>query len=147
MEIILAIVGTRDYDDYDYFCKVMDNYVKYLGYPIRKVYSGDAPGIDQMAEDWAISRGYLFEPVCAVWQDENGKKIPNAGYLRNEILIDKVSHCVAFWNGISKGTKHSYNLALSKKKTTIRIKIEATTKRYYSERHRKLFNERAGRRN
>lgn len=142
MEISLGIVGCRDYDDFEFFCKTMDAYVEYIGATIRVVVSGGAPGIDDMAEDWAKARGYKFKRHDAIWEDEQGNKIPSAGYIRNAKIIDDSSHVIAFWDGKSSGTKHSYNLAFERKRAVTRIKITCTPKRYYCERKRKAFEER-----
>ncbi len=142
MEIILVVVGNRDYDNYEFFCKTMDRYIAHFGYEIRKVYSGDAPGIDQMTEDWAISRGYKFEAIPAVWQLPDGSTDRGAGMKRNEILIAKGTHVVAFWDGKSTGTKHSSGLAKELNKTRMIVPIVATKKRYYCARWKAIYAER-----
>jgi len=48
---------------------------------------------------------YIFKPK---WQ-EFGKR---AGYIRNQLIINEADKVIAFWDGKSKGTKHSINLAI-----------------------------------
>lgn len=136
--VVLAIVGCRQYNDFDYVCDIIDKYIKHHDLVIQKIVSGDAPGIDQIAEDYAISRGYAFEAFLADWDNFPG----SAGYIRNEQIIDAATHVLAFWDGKSKGTGHSKDLALKKRRLTTTAKIELTDKRYYSKRWRKIYAER-----
>lgn len=142
MEITLAVVGSRQFDDYEFFCKTMDKYVAFFDYDIKKVYSGDAPGVDQMAEDWAISRGHHFEPVLAVWENPDGTHNPGAGYARNEKLLNKITHAVIFWDGGSKGTDHTRSRAKELNKTYVTVPIIATKRRYYCARWKEIYAER-----
>ena len=67
-------------------------------------------GEDSLAEQYALK--YNLETIIfkADWK-KFGKR---AGYLRNIDIIAESDIVVAFWDGISKGTKHSLNLAESR---------------------------------
>jgi hypothetical protein len=72
------------------------------------IVSGGAPGVDTWAHEYALKCEHPTELYRADWQ-EHGKK---AGYLRNQLIVSKVDRVVAFWDGVSKGTKHTIDLAL-----------------------------------
>lgn len=97
----LAVVGSRDFDDYE-FLKKMLNY-----HPCTQIISGGARGADTLAKRYAAEHGIPIKEFIPDW-DTHGK---SAGYLRNRQIIDASDELVAFWNKISRGTKHSIDLA------------------------------------
>jgi hypothetical protein len=101
----IAIVGSREYKDLP---KVV-SYVVALP-PDTIVVSGGARGVDQAAEHAAHTHG-LDCIICLADWELHGKK---AGYLRNIDIVNNADKLVAFWDGKSKGTQHSINLAKSK---------------------------------
>lgn len=138
---ILAIVGCRQYDDFEHFCAVVDRYIKYYKLTIQTIISGKAPGVDDMAEDYAALRGYAFEGFDADW-DGLGSA---AGFIRNETMINKSTSVLAFWDKKSSGTGDSIDRALKKRKFTTVIPIKLTKKRYYCKRKQIEFaNKRKG---
>ena len=99
--IRLAVVGSREFDDYDYLCKILE------WYDIRAIISGGAKGADQLAERYALEHGVAKKLFPAEW-DKYGKR---AGYLRNQKIVDYADEIVAFWNKQSRGTKHTIDIA------------------------------------
>jgi len=77
-------------------------------YPNFILVSGGARGVDTWASDQAINNTKLSIVHYAEW-DKYGKK---AGFLRNHDIINDADMVFAFWNGTSKGTKHSIDLAI-----------------------------------
>ena len=71
------------------------------------VISGEAPGVDREAKRAALARGLPYEGYPADWETHGLK----AGFLRNRVLVEKAEAVVAFWDGSSRGTKHSIDLA------------------------------------
>lgn len=74
--------------------------------------SGGASGVDTAAADAARARGLdviVFQPMWGVY----GK---SAGYKRNIQIVEASDRVVAFWDGTSKGTQHSINIAKEKNK-------------------------------
>jgi hypothetical protein len=76
------------------------------------VVAGGAKGADSLAEMYAKSKSYPLRVFPAQW-DMYGKR---AGYIRNEEMHKFVSQqekrgVVAFWDGKSPGTEHSFRLA------------------------------------
>lgn len=98
----IAIVGSRDYPN----LKEVVDYVYSLS-PDTVIVSGGANGVDQHAEWAAIERGMKVEIYYPDWK-RHGK---SAGFIRNEQIVKAADMVVAFWDGKSKGTAHSINLA------------------------------------
>lgn len=104
-EIRVIVCGSRSINslfDVDYMYDKLDKLlVRYLTSPkLITVISGHARGADQMGEMYADERGFNVEIYPADW-DKHGKA---AGFIRNELMATKATHCAAFWDGVSKGT-------------------------------------------
>jgi len=97
-----AIVGSRDFNDYELMKEILDAYTN-----IDTIVSGGAKGADSLAHHYAkVNDIYLIEFIPE-W-DKYGK---SAGFKRNKLIIEECDYCIAFWDGKSKGTKSSINLA------------------------------------
>lgn len=105
----LAVVGSRSFCNEVLLEKTLESYKG----KIKVVVSGGAKGADAMAESWAKKNSVetlVFKPD---WQ-KYGK---GAGPVRNRDIIANCDHCVAFWDGKSKGTKSSIDLCKKLNKT------------------------------
>lgn len=109
----LLVVGTRSFGDYEFVERKLDSLLVNIRdrYNILVV-SGGAQGVDSLAEAYAKKQGMEFKKFPAAWS-RYGR---SAGYIRNKEMhafIAKYPHrgCVAFWDGISAGTSHSFDLA------------------------------------
>ena len=105
------VVGSRSFDDYSLLKQKLDKLLANQSNII--IVSGGAEGTDNLAERYAKDKGYEIIIMPADWKT-NGKK---AGYIRNEKMHCFISEkenrgCVAFWDGKSRGTQHSFKLAL-----------------------------------
>lgn len=107
----LAVIGSRTFTDRDLAFAWLDRINSELG-PFDMVVSGGARGADALGELWSKYRGIKPKIFKADWS-KYGKQ---AGYIRNSSIIDAADIVVAFWDGISNGTKHS--IELSKKSNT-----------------------------
>ena len=98
----VAIVGSRGYSDLnaviEYVNSLPDGTV---------VVSGGAKGVDLTAENAARARGLQVAIHYADW-DRLGKA---AGQIRNKVVVDDCDKLVAFWDGVSPGTKGVISLA------------------------------------
>lgn len=104
----IAIVGSRTFNDYNYLCMII--YYSFIDYDIKPEYeivSGGAKGADKLAELYAQDHGHRLKVFPALW-DLYGK---SAGYKRNKQIVDYADVVMAFWDGESKGTKHTIDLA------------------------------------
>jgi hypothetical protein len=106
----LAIVGSRTFNGYEtlvtevrYFligCRVLLSDVSYI-------ISGGANGADTLAEIFAKQHQIPMEIFKPDWN----KYGMRAGFIRNVKIVDNCDILIAFWDGRSKGTKHSIELA------------------------------------
>lgn len=94
-----GIVGTRTFDDYEFFKKNTEFFF------INEIHTGDARGVDSMARKYAIEKDLPLTIHCADW-DFYGKA---AGPIRNVTIIESVDMILAFWDGKSVGTKQVIN--------------------------------------
>jgi len=112
-KINLAIVGTRTFTDYIFLEKsVLNNYDITT---ISNIISGGATGADTLAEVFAKKYSIpiiIYKPDWKLY----GR---GAGPIRNKIIIDSSDTVIAFWDGISPGTKNSVDLAKKSNKPII----------------------------
>lgn len=98
----LAIVGSRDYPNMDH----VRDFVGQLS-PGTTVVSGGAQGVDSIAVFCARARELSTVVIKADWAKEGRA----AGFLRNKLIVDEAQGVVAFWDGESRGTRHTIDLA------------------------------------
>ena len=106
----IGVIGSRDFQDYDELKNYIFKRVKLQD--IDHVVSGGAIGADRLggrlAKEFNIPP-MIFKPD---W-DLYGKK---AGFIRNKDIIENSDIIFAFWDGKSKGTKHSLDIAKNENK-------------------------------
>lgn len=107
----VAIVGSRTITDYNMIENVVIAFQTNEG-QITEIVSGGARGVDTLAEKLANRHNIPIKVFPADW-DAYGK---SAGYRRNRDIVDRADVVFAFWDGKSKGTKHSIDLAKEKGK-------------------------------
>ena len=108
----VLICGGRDFKDYDRLKKICDNLLT----PNDIIICGMAQGADLLGKKYADEHGLSIEKYPADWENL-GKK---AGFIRNIEMLNNCTHVLAFWDSISKGTKHTIDTA---KKRNIPLKI------------------------
>lgn len=97
----IAIVGSREWKDYDVIRKFVDSLPADC-----TVVSGGARGVDSMAIRCATRRNLATHVYLPNWHPEpEGVYDPQAGFKRNQVIVDDVDLVVAFWDGISRGTR------------------------------------------
>lgn len=104
---MLAVVGGRDFDDKILFRSEMRKMRKL--HKFKTLVSGGAKGADTLAEKWAKRRNFeikIHRPI--------DPKNPKCYYERNKLIIEDADYLIAFWDGESKGTKLSIDLATKK---------------------------------
>lgn len=105
--IKIVIAGSRNFDNFIFLMSRMDFLLGKSNLEDVQIISGTARGADQLGERYASMRGIKVLRMPAEW-DKFGK---SAGYMRNEEMAQEATHCVVFWDGVSKGTKHMMDLA------------------------------------
>ena len=101
----LAVVGSRDFSNYQLMEQVLSQWTD--GGHIEEIISGGASGADSLARDYAKEHNIPLIEFLPNWK-LYGK---SAGPLRNKDIVDRADEVVAFWNGVSAGTKSTIDLA------------------------------------
>lgn len=100
----VAIVGSRHFSDPDRVAEYVN------GLPPRaSIITGSASGVDAAATKAARTRGLAVQVMPASF-DEVADASKSAA--RNQRLIDACDVLVAFWDGVSKGTRGTVERAL-----------------------------------
>lgn len=98
----IAIIGSRTFNDYDLLSKTLEPYKD----GISLIVSGGARGADSLGEKWAKENKKSTRIFLPEWK-KHGK---SAGYIRNKDIVKNSDGVIAFWDGQSKGTQHSFKL-------------------------------------
>lgn len=106
----VAVVGSRSFNDYDYMKEMLEQY------DIEEVVSGGCRyGADKLAERYADEKDLILTILPADWNNL-GKK---AGFVRNVDIVKRSDMVIAFWDGKSKGTKHTIDIAKKQNKRVV----------------------------
>lgn len=111
----VGIVGSREYPS----LHLVTLFVNMLP-PDTVIVSGHARGVDMVAEDAAYMRGMQREIFKADWE-HLGR---GAGFIRNEDIVRASDVIVAFWDGVSKGTKHTIDTARREGKPVLVVGVQ-----------------------
>jgi len=105
----LAIVGSRNFTNWDRFREVVTQWTLDNGIP-DVIVSGGANGADTMAEDFAKSMNIPTEIFLPDW-NRYGR---GAGIIRNGDIVKTADAMIAFPLGESRGTWNSISRARAK---------------------------------
>jgi hypothetical protein len=108
----LAIIGSRDFDNYELLKKEVDIFLIEMDSDLDTIVSGGARGADSLGERYARENRINTLVFLPEW-DKYGKK---AGFLRNIDIIKNSDAVIAFWDGNSPGTKSSIDLSKNQNK-------------------------------
>lgn len=101
----LAIVGGRDFQDYELLKRSIDELCKL--HEVVTIVSGGATGADTLGERYAKEKGLNTIIHKPEW-DRYGR---SAGFRRNRLIVKDSDVVAAFWDGASRGTKSTIDLA------------------------------------
>ena len=114
--MVMIVAGGRDFYDYPKMYNTLNDIIRDIDESIT-IISGGANGADSCGEHFAHENNISFKVFPADWH-RFGKK---AGYLRNLEMAEYAADrrdvygesvmLVAFWDGVSKGTKHMIDIA------------------------------------
>lgn len=96
----LIIAGSRTFDDYTLVCEIMTRFVNNVE-PVDEVVCGGAKGADSLGKRWADENNVPVKLMPAKWSE--GKA---AGPDRNKAMAAYGDALIAFWDGVSPGTKN-----------------------------------------
>lgn len=111
----LAVIGSRDFLDYELLKKELDRFRQHTN--IDVIVSGGARGADTLAKRYADENGITPQIILADWNLHGS----DAGFLRNTDIVKECDAVMAFWNGKSGGTLDSMKKAKQAKKQVIQI--------------------------
>ncbi len=101
----LAIVGSRDFLDYVFLESRLNELLSL--FTVEEIISGGARGADSLGERFARERGIPVRVFRADWA-RLGRR---AGHLRNKDIVSRADVIVAFWDGLSLGTRDTLHQA------------------------------------
>ena len=110
----LAIVGGRDFNNYDLLRKYANILTEKCPRPHIVIVSGGAKGADTLGVQFAREHRYDTQVFPAEW----GKFGKSAGFIRNQTIVDNCDMVLAFWDGVSRGTADTIAKAKKAKKPT-----------------------------
>lgn len=116
---ILAIVGSRHFDEGDDFEKHVREWIATHGIPIEIV-TGDASGADALAAKFAKDNAIPLRVFAADWN----KYGSSAGPIRNTQIVAACTHVLAFPNATSRGTQDTIKKAKVANKHVTEHKIK-----------------------
>ena len=97
--------GGRKFDNYELLKTNCDYYLQNKNN--IEIVSGGAVGADGLGEQYARERGYQIKRFIPDWSHYKKR----AGFIRNEDMAQYADALIAFWDGISKGSKHMIDVA------------------------------------
>lgn len=101
---VIAVVGSRDFDDDILLHQVLDTAISYR-LPDVQLISGGSIGADALVEEYAEFNGIPFREYSG-----NAAHGRFAAYGKLLDMANACDECIAFWNGESQGTAKFINL-------------------------------------
>lgn len=98
----IIVAGSRNITDYKFIEDNLNVILRYTKKETLQLVAGGARGVDTLAKQYATSNGIAFKEFPANW-DELGKA---AGPIRNAEMAKYADGLIAFWDGMSTGTKN-----------------------------------------
>ena len=124
-ERVVLICGSRSIKQ-SWFCEAL---VKSLISQKVKIIVGDAPGVDELVINTCIRYNYKNIVVVGAYNKVRRKqalkyslttvKYPHDFLSRNRYMVSLASSIIAIWDGISSGTKYTFNYAQRQGKEVI----------------------------
>ncbi len=100
----LAVVGSRKGISSQFVKEKLLSLIRFG----NSIISGGAAGVDSFAADWAYDNMIPVEIFLPDW----AKRGKQAGAIRNQQIVDACDEIMIFWDGKSKGTKITFDMAL-----------------------------------
>ena len=97
----LAVIGSRGFSDYGQLATELDKY------QIECIISGGAKGADQLAARYAREKNIPLVEHLPEYE-KYGRRAP---LVRNKLIVEDCEFLLAFWDGTSRGTAFSIDLA------------------------------------
>ena len=108
-DVKYIIAGGRDFDDIEFLAWKSTAILRDFPKDIITIVSGCAKGADTLGEKFAEAMKLKVQRMPADW-DKHGKA---AGAIRNQQMAQEADALIAFWDGVSKGTKDMITKAIN----------------------------------
>lgn len=120
LETKLIVAGSRSITDKELVYQLIDAECSWLR--VIEIVSGGAPGVDRLAEQYAIDKGVSLTLCPAGW-DKYGKA---AGPIRNQEMGEYGDRLLCIWDGESRGSANMISVMqkLGKPYNVVTIKGE-----------------------
>jgi len=105
----IIVAGGRDFRDRKLCFESLDHLTANFGKGQIEVVCGMARGADTLGRLWAETKGIPVTKFPVEWE-KYGRR---AGYIRNDQMAEYATHLIAFWDGVSRGTRHMIETARS----------------------------------
>lgn len=112
----LAIVGYRNFNDWDFFCETVNRIVADTQSP-DLIISGGATGVDNMAATYAKTENIELKEFLPNWS-KYGKAA------RNTLIAEACDACIAFVSKKSVGTYDTIRKVKKLGKTVYEVEID-----------------------
>lgn len=103
----LGVIGSRTFKDKERLYNILDKNID----KIELIVSGGAQGADSLAWEWSKDRGMPILMYYPKWYSLDGVYDKGAGFRRNYYIIAACDKVLALWDGKSRGTQNSLNIA------------------------------------
>lgn len=103
----IAVIGSRTFADKKRLFDILDKNFEKIGV----IVSGGAKGADELGRVYAQERGFPCLIYYPRWRSVTGDFDKGAGFKRNYLIIKNCDIVLAFWDGASRGTQNSLDLA------------------------------------
>lgn len=116
----VAVIGSRTATQQNYSALI-----RHIPSNASEIVSGGAQGIDTLARQYAKENGFILTEFLPDYdaEPENPKAAP---LMRNKKIVDYSDYILAFWDGISKGTRYTIQYAHKTNKPVKLILLKIT---------------------
>lgn len=117
MSVKIAVVGSRNFSDYNLFCENLEYLTQNIKEDIIFISGKCSSGADKMIADYCRENNKQLIEFPPDYIKYPGK---HALFKRNDEIVANCDYLISYCNGISRGTSYTHNKALKDGK---RVKI------------------------
>lgn len=103
----IGVVGSRTFHNYSFMQLVLNRVTLNVMEQPLTIISGGAKGADSLAKQYCEAVGIQIIEILPDW-NKYGK---SAGPIRNKEIVERSDYIIAFWDGKSRGTKYTIDMA------------------------------------
>jgi len=107
----VAVIGSRGFENYDYFRVKLEYLLSEIEDPISYVSGGAKTGADNLIKKYCLENQYTLIEHLPEYDKYSGKVAP---IKRNHTIVENSDYLIAFYDGKSRGSKYTIDLAYKK---------------------------------